>query len=61
LKSPDRTRSHTVRGGETLSAIATEEWERPEEWRRIADENAIEDPRRLRPGAFLDIPVISPR
>jgi nucleoid-associated protein YgaU len=61
LKSPDRTRSHTVRGGETLSAIATEEWQRPEEWRRIADENAIEDPRRLHPGAFLDIPVISPR
>src|SRR5262245_15777931 len=61
LKSPDRTRSHTVRGGETLSAIATQEWERPEEWRRIADENEIEDPRRLRPGTFLDIPVISPR
>jgi Contractile injection system tube protein len=61
LKSPDRTRSHTVRGGETLSAIATQEWERPEEWRRIADENEIEDPRRLHPGVFLDIPVISPR
>lgn len=61
LKSPDRTRSHTVRGAETLSAIATEEWERPEEWRRIADENDIEDPRRLRPGTFLDIPVIRAR
>lgn len=61
LKSPDRTRSHTVRGGETLSAIATQEWDRPEEWRRIADENGIEDPRRLHSGVFLDIPVISPQ
>jgi nucleoid-associated protein YgaU len=61
LQSPDRTRSHTVRGGETLTAVATEEWNRPEEWRRIADENEIEDPRRLRPGTFLTIPVIEPR
>jgi len=61
LKSPDRTRSHTVRGGETLSTIATQEWERPEEWRRIADENEIEDPRRLHPGVFLDIPGSSPQ
>jgi nucleoid-associated protein YgaU len=61
LKSPDRTRSHTIRGGETLSAVATAEWERPEEWRRIADANEIEDPRRLHPGTFLTIPVITPQ
>lgn len=61
LQSPDRTRSHTVRGGETLTAVATKEWERPEEWRRIADANEIEDPRRLHPGAFLTIPVIGSR
>jgi nucleoid-associated protein YgaU len=61
LKSPDRTRSHVVRGGETLTAVATAEWERPEEWRRIADENGLEDPRRLDAGTFLTIPVIAPR
>jgi nucleoid-associated protein YgaU len=61
LKSPDRTRSHTVKGGETLTAVASDEWDRPEEWRRIADANEIEDPRRLRPGTFLAIPVITPR
>jgi nucleoid-associated protein YgaU len=61
LKSPDRTRSHTVRGGETMTAVANEEWQRPEEWRRIADANDVEDPRRLQPGTFLTIPVISPR
>lgn len=61
LKSPDRTRSHTIRGGETLSAIATAEWDRPEQWRLIAEANQIEDPRRIRPGTFLTIPVINPR
>lgn len=58
LKSPDRTRSHIVRGAETLTAVATTEWDRPEEWRRIADANGIEDPRRLRAGTFLTIPII---
>jgi nucleoid-associated protein YgaU len=58
LKSPDRTRSHVVRGGETLTAVATAEWNRPGEWRQIADANGIEDPRRLGVGAFLTIPVL---
>jgi nucleoid-associated protein YgaU len=61
LMSPDRTHSHTLRGGETLSAVAAEEWKRPAEWRAIADENEIEDPRRLRVGTFLTIPVITGR
>jgi nucleoid-associated protein YgaU len=60
LQSPDRTHSHVVQGGETLTQVATAEWERPAEWRRIADENEIEDPRRLRVGTFLTIPVIAP-
>ena len=61
LASPDRTRSHVVRGGETLSGIAAQEWGRPEQWREIANANEIEDPRRMHPGTFLDIPVITPR
>jgi hypothetical protein len=56
--SPDRTHSHVLRGGETLSAVAAALWDRPEEWRRIADENGIDDPRRLVPGTFLTIPVL---
>jgi hypothetical protein len=61
LKSPDRTHSHTLKGGETLSGVAAEEWDRPGAWRHIADENELEDPRRLRAGTFLTIPVITPR
>ena len=60
LSSPDRTKNHVMRGGETLSSIASDEWNRPDAWRSIADANEIEDPRRLHPGTFLTIPVIRP-
>jgi nucleoid-associated protein YgaU len=59
LMSPDRTHSHTLKGGETLSAVAAKEWNRPGDWRHIADENGLEDPRRLRVGTFLRIPVLN--
>ncbi|MEJ7598221.1 MAG: LysM peptidoglycan-binding domain-containing protein [Kofleriaceae bacterium] len=61
LMSPDRTHSHTIRGGETLSAIAGKQWNRPGDWRNIADENEVEDPRRLRVGTFLRVPVLDTR
>jgi phage protein U len=51
-------KTYTVRQGDTLSAIAARAWKRPEEWRRIARQNGIEDPRRLEPGAQLVIPRI---
>jgi hypothetical protein len=59
LNSPDRTQSHVVRGGETLAAIAAQHYGSPAEWRRIADQNAINDPRRLTPGTFLTIPPVT--
>lgn len=58
LSSPDRTHGHVLAVGETLSAIAGRYYERPGEWRRIADENGIEDPRRLQPGQMLAVPRI---
>lgn len=58
LNSPDRTQSHIVQGGETLAGIAARHYERPGEWRRIAEANRIEDPRRLVAGAFLTVPPI---
>jgi hypothetical protein len=59
LQSPDRTHSHTLAGNETLAAVAAEEWNRPGDWRDIADANELEDPRRLVVGTFLTIPVIT--
>jgi hypothetical protein len=58
LESPDRTRSHVVQRGDTLSGIAGRHYESPADWRPIALANKIEDPRRLRPGVTLRIPPI---
>jgi nucleoid-associated protein YgaU len=58
LSSPDRTHSHVVQRGETLSGIAGQLYRRPGEWRLIAEANNIEDPRRLTAGTFLTVPPI---
>lgn len=60
LNSPDRTHSHALAVGETLSAVAARYYQRGGEWRRIAEENDIEDPRRLVTGQVLKVPAIVP-
>lgn len=61
LQSPDHTKRRVVRRGETLSQIAAEEYDDPEEWRRIADANpdVAANPRRLAPGVVLEIPPVA--
>jgi hypothetical protein len=58
LNSPDRTRSYIVERGDQLSSVAAHHYRRPGEWRRIAEANDIEDPRRLTAGIFLKLPPI---
>jgi hypothetical protein len=58
LSSPDRTHSHVIQRGETLSGIAGDIYRRPGDWRLIAEVNNIEDPRRLTVGTFLTVPPI---
>jgi hypothetical protein len=58
LSSPDRSHSHVLAVGETLSAVAAHYYQLPGEWRRIAEANDIEDPRRLETGRVLAIPAI---
>lgn len=57
-RSPDYSKWHVVREGETLSDIAWHMYNKPEEWRPIADVNGIENPRFLRPGTKLYIPPL---
>lgn len=57
LSSPDRTHAHVLAAGETLSAVAARYYERAGLWRPIADDNGIEDPRRLAPGRVLRVPA----
>jgi nucleoid-associated protein YgaU len=59
LNSPDKTQSHVVKRGDTLSAIAGKHYRLPSAWRAIATENAISDPRRLSAGTFLRVPPMS--
>jgi hypothetical protein len=58
LNSPDRTHSHALKTGETLSSLAGQYYSKPARWRFIALENAITDPRRLTAGELLTIPAI---
>jgi hypothetical protein len=58
LASPDRTHAHVVTQGETLSSIANLYYGKAATWRPIADENDIEDPRRLRAGTPLTVPSL---
>jgi hypothetical protein len=56
--SPDRTHGHVLRAGENLSNLAQLYYLTAAEWRRIAVDNGIEDPRRLTAGARLRVPRI---
>lgn len=57
-RSPDKTHAHVLRERETLANVAAESYLRPQQWRPIADENGIDDPRRLAPGRLLRVPAL---
>jgi len=59
LNSPDKTQSHVVQRGDTLSSIAGRHYRMPTRWREVAQSNDIADPRRLDVGAFLRIPPLN--
>jgi nucleoid-associated protein YgaU len=59
LSSPDRTHAHVVEQGDTLDSIANRYYGRPNDWRAIADENSIYDPRRVMPGKVLQVPPLT--
>jgi len=56
--SPDRTKHRVVKNGDALYAFAYEEYGSCAEWRRIAEANGIDNPRRLRSGESIIIPAI---
>lgn len=58
FQSPDHAKLHTVKRGDTLQNIAFREYDSPNEWRRIADANGIDDPMNLEPGTRLLVPPI---
>lgn len=56
--SPDTAHVHLVSRGDTLQAIAFNEYDDSAQWRRIAEANGIDDPLSLAPGQRLLIPPI---
>lgn len=54
--SPDRTKVYTIKGGDSLWAIAVEEYGDTTQWRAIAEANKIENPRILEIGKEIVIP-----
>lgn len=57
-QSSDWTKRRVVADGDRLSLIAAIEYGDPAEWRLIADENEIENPRLLQPGTELRLPPL---
>ncbi len=58
LQSSDHTKRRVIQRGDTLSRIASEEYDDPGAWRVIAEANQISNPRRLLPGTSLLIPPL---
>lgn len=54
--SPDHTKMHVVRQGETIDSLAAREYDDPIHWKLIAEANDLEDPARLQPGQRLTLP-----
>lgn len=59
LHSPDRTKMHVVREGETITRIAELAHGQSSDWRAIAQWNGIEDPLALETGQVLEIPSLA--
>ena len=53
-------RLHVVEKGETLGKIARRYYGNADAWRRILDANPSVDPKRIRPGQALVVPVSAP-
>ncbi len=58
LESPDRTKCRTLHEGQSLWALAYEEYGDPEKWKEIARENRIANPLQIKPGQVLKLPAL---
>lgn len=58
LQSADHTKARVLKRRERLEQISADEYDTSAEWRRIADENDLDDPRRVPPGTTLKIPPL---
>lgn len=57
-QSADKTKRRVIAGRDSLWALAAREYGDPREWIRIADANALDDPRDIVPGDWVELPPI---
>lgn len=60
LKSADHTKARVLKRKERLDQLSATEYETPAEWRRIAEENEIDNPLKIAPGTILRLPPMRP-
>jgi hypothetical protein len=58
-ESSDRTKFAQVKQRQSLSEIAWQQYEDPNQWRPIAEANNLDNPRLLLPGTVLKIPSLT--
>jgi hypothetical protein len=58
LQTADHTKVRILKRRERLDKLSATEYDTPAEWRRIAEANDVDDPRRILPGTSLVIPPI---
>ena len=58
LNSPDTSKFHTLKQGETLNTLSSIAYDDPTHWREIAKANGIINPRLLRTGEVLHMPAL---
>ncbi len=58
LRSADHTKVRVIKEGQRLWHLANTEYGDPAEWRVIADENGIDNPRLIEPGTSLSLPPL---
>ena len=59
LSSPDRTHGHVLEAGDTLSSVANDYYGQSRDWRAVALDNGLEDPRRVPVGRTISVPAIT--
>jgi nucleoid-associated protein YgaU len=60
LNSADHTKARVFKRKERLDQLSATEYETPAEWRRIAEENEIDNPLKIVPGTILRLPPMRP-
>jgi len=58
FNSPDTSKFHTLKEGETINSVSMKAYDNPYDWREIAVANNIKNPRTISSGQLLKMPAL---